>query len=377
MIIVIEPICIGYQHVQFNATFLRYLQSKYQDDQLFFYGDSTHILHISNELKRAQLERIKFIPTDLPERKSSFSDRISIDVSILYQVLRSHEAVKSFYFTCVNPSVIWAWKLLYLVNRRIPVRMVLHGGLGVIGSWRSRNPFVRMADLIGSISLFNTAQLKFLLLEKPIYDSAVSAIPRLKKNADIFPHPVGLICSEVSLPSEFPEADINFGFLGSTSISKGYDKFVAAFRKLSSEGPRNVKFHSIGHIVDDFCSKEFSTHLGPWDSPLDRETFIDYVKKLHYVCFPYDKKHYTYSASGALMDAIAFCKPLIVSDIPLFSQLFHEYGDIGFLYDQSESLESVINDILNNYSPHRYRIQVKNVQKIAFDRLPENIQVSI
>ena len=44
------------------------------------------------------------------------------------------------------------------------------------------------------------------------------------------------------------------------------------------------------------------------------------------------------SASGALLDAITWLKPIIANRIPFVANLFERYGDIGYLCDDPDQM---------------------------------------
>ncbi len=68
----------------------------------------------------------------------------------------------------------------------------------------------------------------------------------------------------------------------------------------------------------------------PGTERMSRDEYINRLKNLHFVCLFYDK-YYEFSASGVLMDSIAWGKPIVATRLPIFENLENLYGDIGYL----------------------------------------------
>ncbi len=67
---------------------------------------------------------------------------------------------------------------------------------------------------------------------------------------------------------------------------------------------------------------------------------------LHFIVLPHEAGPYTLTASGVLLDAIAWGKPVICRKIPIFESMFKKHGDIGYLFSDDEELKGVVEQIV-------------------------------
>jgi hypothetical protein len=70
----------------------------------------------------------------------------------------------------------------------------------------------------------------------------------------------------------------------------------------------------------------------------------------------------TLTASGVLLDAIAWEKPVIARKIPIFEAVFEWHGDIGYLFSDDADLRGLVEEILQAVDKSRYHRQVLNLQ---------------
>ena len=104
---------------------------------------------------------------------------------------------------------------------------------------------------------------------------------------------------------------------------------------------------------------------------LGRAEFAAAMSRLHYACLPYSGAYYQLIASGALVDAVAWRKPILAIAQPALSEAFERFGDIGYLCRDERELRSVILDIVEHPNPRRYAEQLKAIAKMRACRLPK------
>jgi glycosyltransferase involved in cell wall biosynthesis len=85
---------------------------------------------------------------------------------------------------------------------------------------------------------------------------------------------------------------------------------------------------------------------------------------------PLAPTYYRLSASGALIDAITWAKPIISSDIPICADAFRAGGDIGFLCKDAGEMRTVIDRIVQSPDPERYGRQVQALARLRDQRMP-------
>ena len=95
------------------------------------------------------------------------------------------------------------------------------------------------------------------------------------------------------------------------------------------------------------------------------------VAPLHFIVLPHEAGPYTLTASGVLLDAIAWGKPVICRRIPIFESMFRKHGDIGYLFDDDEDLIGVVEKIVEEADNARYRRQIDNLRDARKTRHPE------
>ena len=78
----------------------------------------------------------------------------------------------------------------------------------------------------------------------------------------------------------------------------------------------------------------------PQSTLMSRAAFLNGVAPLHFIVLPHEAGPYTLTASGVLLDAIAWGKPVICRRIPIFESMFRKHGDIGYLFADDEDLEA-------------------------------------
>jgi glycosyltransferase involved in cell wall biosynthesis len=86
------------------------------------------------------------------------------------------------------------------------------------------------------------------------------------------------------------------------------------------------------------------------------------------VIFPLSPQFYELSACGSLLDAIAWGKPIIARNIPIFSNLFRKYGDIGYLFNDEIELREIIRNIVEKHDDLHYKSQIDNIKQLREDR---------
>jgi glycosyltransferase involved in cell wall biosynthesis len=86
--------------------------------------------------------------------------------------------------------------------------------------------------------------------------------------------------------------------------------------------------------------------------------FLARLGGLHYVLLPYRRGYYDLSASGGLIDALTWLKPVIATRVPLTEQYLGEYGDIGLLCEDAAGLGAAVDAVLAAPDAARYDRQV-------------------
>jgi hypothetical protein len=68
-----------------------------------------------------------------------------------------------------------------------------------------------------------------------------------------------------------------------------------------------------------------------------------------------------HTASGVLLDAIAWEKPVIARKIPIFEAMFEKHGELGYLFNDDTELKAIVERIVQAAEKSRYSCQVQNL----------------
>jgi glycosyltransferase involved in cell wall biosynthesis len=372
MILVYEPVCWGLEHVPVNAGILETIRLAYPSEELTFCGEQSHLHQLRAQLSPDIATSISWKPMLLPPRHAQFLERIRSDLKLLsrlFKMLKKEPGL--LVLTAAAAATLMALKLLCCTMYRDQrVQIVLHGNVATLNGWRSRNPLRRIQDLRTALGFSGNRNLQYLLLEEPIRRAVAQHCPPLEKHFALLEHPIPA--------NEEPKGIIEFGppfrigFIGLTTEEKGFPLFLQVAAVMSAKFPALVELHAIGWSVEQWDSSEISSlATKPGTSRLSRSEFISQIEKLHFVCLPYQGPHYELSASGALLDAIAWEKPLICSRIPIIENLVSRFGDIGYFCADKREFCETIEGIILRADINKYRKQVSSLRAVRRSRTPQ------
>jgi hypothetical protein len=273
--------------------------------------------------------------------------------------------------TSIAPSTLLALKFIVgYLRRGRNAQVILHGGLSKLEGWRSRNPIIRLQDLRTALVAPDGGKVRYIVLEKPIKEVILNKLPSLEGRVDVLDHPLPSNAGEQS--TNDLSVPLQFGFLGLASEEKGFPFYIRLASEFSKKYSQCVEFHAIGSLPCDQKRLEMvALKRKPGLQKLDRDKFTQYLKELHFVCFPYQGGHYKFSASGALLDSIGWEKPFIAMRLPIFENLFSRFGDIGYLCDTETEFRETIDGIIMYQDAARYRKQTLTLRKVKESRTPK------
>jgi glycosyltransferase involved in cell wall biosynthesis len=376
MITVCEPLVRGETHVCFNAALLEVLREAFPQEELAFFGASSHIAALQKQVGPRTLSSVSWTPIVLPAQQERRFDALRTIKFIqrLLTTLNGDER-KDLVLTNIKPSILLALKIFEGMarKRRIGVQVVIHGQIGGINGRRSRHLIRNLRSVRAALQLFGRGNIRYLVLEEGIRDALLRRIPHLAEQVDVLDHPLP--------PNEGERATISlslpirFGFLGLANQNKGFPVFVRLAAQMTERYRNRVEFHAIGRLQNDrLRGKELEAlTTQPALRRLDRDSFVGGVRRLHFVLLPLQPEYYESVASGSLLDAIAYEKPIIATNIPLFANLFEKFGELGYLYDNESELRNVVENILQNIDQERYTEQVRNIRKVKAARTPKSL----
>jgi glycosyltransferase involved in cell wall biosynthesis len=186
----------------------------------------------------------------------------------------------------------------------------------------------------------------------------------------VLPLPINQVETEQAEPLALT-TPIRIGLVGMASEAKGITPFLGLAATFRRTLPDAVTFHLVGNPLTGTDMTPYAAlHEPPRMERFERADFVEKLKRLHYVCLPLNPAYYTFSASGALLDAVTWLKPVIATRVPFIADLFDRFGDIGELCDDVDSMRDAIEGLAVNPDPERYARQVANLRRVQASRTP-------
>jgi glycosyltransferase involved in cell wall biosynthesis len=365
-------------HVPFNAGLMATIHAAFPNETVSFYGASYHIEELKKQLGQQLACSIHWHAINNIPPSSGYLDRLIRELRLIRRLLRTltQDPISRLVLTSAFPSTVLALKIArWFYGKHILVQMVLHGVSGVVGK-RHRHPIRRFQEMKTALTLFGNKNIQYIVLEEPVRDTIVQNVPLLSGRIEALDHPISPnegACQTIDL-----NEPVRFGFLGVALKTKGFPLFVRLANEASAIfGPR-VEFHAIGLIRDADSALDGTNILAtkPTREQIPRADFISRAVSLHFVILPHEANQYAVAASGVLLDAIAWGKPIIARKIPIFELMFQKYGDIGYLFKEDVELREIVQQVLKSPDKARYRRQVLNLQNARKSRHPETLAAS-
>jgi glycosyltransferase involved in cell wall biosynthesis len=379
MFLVCESIARGMEHVPFNAALLKTICFAFPNDFICFYAEDSHLEHVREQIGEEFVASIAWRKLALPSRHSSFYTRLLLDfksVKFLLNELNENPR-KDVLVITGNASILWALKYYVGTNHKDKrIQVIIHGDFSTLRRTPRKqilNPFYYIGSLKTALRLSGYERLQHIVLEETVRDAILKQLPFLQNNISVLDHPIPADKHHVKINNL--DQTIQFGFLGRASEKKGFSEYLNVASEISKRFSGQVKFHLIGRISDKYRranhSKMAFLNETPGTKRMSRNEYVDHLRHLHFVCLFFDK-YYELSASGVLMDCIAWGKPIIATQLPIFRTIQKRFGDIGYLCRNNEISETIIS-IIQKKDSDRYKRQVVNINNVKLSRTPETL----
>jgi hypothetical protein len=268
-------------------------------------------------------------------------------------------------------TAILAASLLAMTGwRRLGVEICLHGDAETLTGWRSRNPAVRHVDLRAMLARRKPEPIRYLVHEESVKGELGKLVPQSLAVTDVLPLPANLAEVEYcrSLRLEYP---VRVGLVGQATEAKGITPFLETARLFKQQYGERVEFYLVGRVFPGDDTSAFAILDGPvCTAALSRADFRDLLARLHFVYLPLQPHYYRLAASGALLDAITWLKPVIATSVPIVSDMFARFGDIGYLCDTTAEMQQALHTVLTLMDPARYSGQIEAMHRLRVSRLP-------
>ena len=369
MIEVLECLCEDLEHVAVNAGLIDTVAEAFPDE-IRVYSEARHGAHLRKALDDRHRERVRWHEVAIPGRRAGLTARMPREYRLLRRAAAGHAEPRLRLLLSAHRSLLWA-----LAARRawggdrIPTQVVLHGEVGEVAGWRSRNPLRRLFDMRSTLARCRGKGVQYLVLEHTIAEALRAAMPAIASHVAAIPHPI--LVSELGDPR--PSAvngAIRIAFLGLATEAKGFAVFLEVAERLARACPGRFEFHAVGSTPPGSASNGFrALARQPAAQQLSRVDFLTGLRTVHYVCLPFRGSHYDFAASGALLDAVANLRPVIALPTPVLTRMFATHG-IGHLCQSADEIVAVLRQLASDFPAQAYRAQVAAMTALRDERLP-------
>ncbi|MGB0712561.1 MAG: glycosyltransferase [Gammaproteobacteria bacterium] len=373
MILVSEPICHGAEHAPFNAALLATVQHAYPDEEIHFAAESSHLAEVRQQLPESLRSNFALHSAPVPPRRSGGGERRAKERALIHKLADEFGDATQWLISGSADSTLAALADLRRKDLKRRTLAVLHGNLSEITGWRSRNPLVRRKDLRSGLERTAAQGVRFLVLEHAIGDALRQEMPKIAGQVHVLEHPIIADASASDIPPP-DQPPVRIGFLGMANSPKGFDLFLKVAERVKHQQREGIEFHTFGPRAPDMEVGAWDClDTPPWDRWLTADEYRDGVLSMNFVIMPYQAHHYRWSASGVLLDAIRYGRPVIALRNPVMENLFHRHGDIGYLCDQDNHMVVTIAERVRHVSPAHYEEQRKALARMLTARQPESL----
>lgn len=336
---IIEPLRVGREHQPFNTALVSAAALTYQQTEVVFYGESELVAQVRHAAPH--FPNVRWQEVDVAPRKSSRWTRLRFDFSLLNGIAnRISNGDVTIFLSCTPATLLSAQAIARL--RRNPALHILHANLAA-GRHRPRfnvpNRLFRESWLIARLPSWHRA----VVLEPGILDSVDRFYPDLAHRLRVLPHPITEPNVELSKSLHEPKrAEINIGMCGLLTPQKGVDSLL---RIAEAQVPKiRVHLHGRPHeAVRKAVLK--STHLlasSPASHVIERQDFERRIASLDFGAFFFKGPHYELTASGVLLDYLAFGLPLFGFRNTAIKAIEAEFGEIGLFCEPGEEVDLAV-----------------------------------
>jgi len=362
LIVIVEPQCIGFEHAKVNAGLIYTIMLAYQNEELHFFGEKSHVHAIQDILADEHVDYtsiIKWYYINVPHSKYRGWKRIIHELVWLREIrlavnLRN---VQLAYFCSITNTALLILKLF--ISIKIDIVTIIHGELSTLGDKPARRPWNWIISLSTVLKMPHPPNIKYLLLGESIYKSVVTYYPKFRNHFEF-----------INIPWFMEKSNLQFNFGKLNKISFGY--FGTAYRgfetfnQLASDvSPKYSKaeFTLVGHSSNISKFNNTQNIIGLSGTPLLEHEFSDRGKGITYAVGTGSYEYYSWGVNTILLHSMSFIKPGVYLCNPYIAYYFNLFGDIGYLCDDYEHLKKTILSIINDFPTTRYLNQCSSIKK--------------
>ncbi len=147
---------------------------------------------------------------------------------------------------------------------------------------------------------------------------------------------------------------------------------------LASTTDVGMSFYGISLVSETLCSDHF-VNLNQGETMMAYDTYNAYLCCMDLLLFPYASDSYKLTASGAFLEAIWNGIPIIALHNQYFDSLFSRFGDMGFLFDDKESLVAFLSEIDTTRPDFVQKMEIyrHNMAKAKVSLHPDQVKLQL
>jgi hypothetical protein len=379
MILVFEMLWVGTQHAPGNSATIQAIAGGFPDQPVRVFADPSHLAELRADPALAACTNVGFAPIALHPAHRGKTHRVAWgrfrqEFATLRHGLTHAPHGESCLLMLISatPTAIFAASLLARLHPgRVGVQVGLHGNLNDAFGWRPRNPLIRAFNLRSALTARHPRLLRFMVLEQGILDTLATLLPSAAARTDVLELPIN-VAEVAGQQAPVFAPPIRIGLVGLATAAKGTELFLDIAREMTARFPGKVTFHHVGRLTPEADPAPFAVLAEPPSTThLPREKFIARLAALHFVFLPIREGYYNLSASGAMLDAMTWAKPVIACALPIVEPHFRRFGDIGYLCDSDDAMRGAVEAILTEMDAGRYARQVAAMETLRAARTPQ------
>lgn len=398
MIHFIDHTSVGNHHMVFNASIVKILIKMYPGEEIVLHGIGSNQKSMDEFFTVAERKYIQEQPITYttPKTNSLFSKTLNflkkeqLRKQHFQTLLKSAGPDDLIFLSITQFTCFYYFRKLKQKFPHIPVIACLHGDLDFLyfptSLYEKYNARVHMKLLKLKADRF-----RFLLLNKIakkilVKDGYLNAAEAIE-----IEHPYSELSKEYS-PVTLSGLPLKVAHIGSMELRRKNSHFTYELARQLKDKIENkqLEVEAIGLItpsVVPYKNKWVTEIVGNEqdDKPkyLTRAQYEDALAGIHFSLFFLPEHEYVFRASGAIVDTIIFEKPVITLRHPYFDYLFREAGNVGFMVESIEEMNTLLDQISSDPASFAdtYQMQCANLklfkEKLSIDNIAADLKAQI
>lgn len=328
MIVLIEPVCKGWEHENVNAGLLK-LISKASKESVIYFGEAGQIKAVSALYRSSRVKfiELKHMPSrELQDMKKSIYNYFKMIEMVIVKTKPRTVIITAAYRPCIT-----AVKILAKINKNIQFKIVLHGMI------EEKAGYQKEYDKIICENIENVTYLSYSFYCKDRYKNMGV------KNIE-FLHLSYIGNNDEMLRKKVDGSNIKIGIIGACA-NKNAIRFVKAVSK-DRELSNKVRFYILSGNADQFQNKNCVVV----SKAFERKDMEKLLCGMDFLLVPYGRGEYKVSTSGVIWDGISNRVPLLMYD-SLCLQYYHSRVHLGYLCSSLKELKLILKQISSGEMP--------------------------